>query len=529
MATAQKRGFRFPWGGDPRNDDQAADEQADDQPSDTVEGSSDLGPGPFGLARTGEARATDAPAQPAAEPVPPTTSADVASVLKRGSWPANDRRTAGPLSTDTPLASLARAAATVTARQPAETAADASTDRDAVDEIALAREQAIADSVPDDDAPLSADVEIEAVSEARLAAVTNAAPAREAKTMASVETEREVGPQARPAGRSAEATPERSRPVEPDTTPSAAPRRHNALVDGLVRAMREAAATARDEVVATFRVDADGRAEAIRSESAAATEGLKKAADADIAAIKEWSRAELARVREETERRIADRKTQLLEETEFEASGLQNRLSDLRAAVEAFEADMAGFFETLLAEDDPARLAGLAERMPVPPGMVEAADDTPASGAATEIASAEPKPTTPPPRGSRQAAAEEGAAAEAPPDASPPEADPDHLDAAAAAEAEAEASVGLDVQTELIVSRLTSVASIATFKSGLVHVAGVTAVSVTAGTDGDVLYTITHDGRVNFHEVLQAMAAFETRIVTEDTATITVAAREPAA
>jgi hypothetical protein len=106
---------------------------------------------------------------------------------------------------------------------------------------------------------------------------------------------------------------------------------------------------------------------------------------------------------------------------------------------------------------------------------------------------------------------------------------PDGLDAEAAAAAEAEALAGLDQQTQLIVSGLTSVGAISTFKSALLGGPGVSAVGVNAGTDGDVLFTVTHAADTDLRQVVGDIDAFQPRVMADDGATLVVVAREPGA
>ena len=84
--------------------------------------------------------------------------------------------------------------------------------------------------------------------------------------MSSVETGPQAATMEEPTSWTPEAVPNGAPPIEPAPAAAPNPRRANPLVAGLVRAMREAAATARDEVVTTFQVDAESRAEAIRAE-----------------------------------------------------------------------------------------------------------------------------------------------------------------------------------------------------------------------------------------------------------------------
>jgi hypothetical protein len=302
----------------------------------------------------------------------------------------------------------------------------------------------------------------------------------------------------------------------------AAPRRANPLVAGLLKAMREATAVARDETLAAFRAEAAERGEVVRADGVNAAAQLREIADADIAGIRDWSKAEIARVREETEVRIAGRRSQLVDETDARAASTEEHVQRLGSLVESFESEMAGFFEQLLAETDPARLAGLAERMPPPPSL----DDLePRAG----MAAATPEATE----------VEEADSA---------------LDSesAAAAEAEALASLGLparrgaagapasgtpaaggepsdDDATRVVVDGLVSVAGIAAFKRALTAVDGVSAVSVTSGAGGQFVFAVTHDKTTDLAAALPALREFDAQVVSSDPSGLSVLAREPAA
>lgn len=290
-----------------------------------------------------------------------------------------------------------------------------------------------------------------------------------------------------------------------------AARRGNPLVAGLVKAMREAARVARDESVAGLRAEAEERSEAIRAESTVNAAELRKTADADVTAIREWSKAELARVREETEQRINARRTQLVTETEAEAEATEAMLARLADVVAQFERQNEAFFESLFAEEDPARLAGLAERMPQPPAL----DTFGAAGWSGDPVAAEPD----------EAAAESDAPA-AEPDGLAAD---DRLDPDAAAAAEAEAIAGLDTQTHLLVAGLAGVAGIAAFKSELLGLPGVRAVSVATADGGEFQFSVTHDADADVRTALRDVAAFEIRVLSDDGATVSLVAQPVAA
>lgn len=149
----------------------------------------------------------------------------------------------------------------------------------------------------------------------------------------------------------------------------ASPRRTNPLMAGLVKAMRDAARSARDEATAKMKSDAAARLAEIRSQGVTAALTLKKRADDDVAEIREWSKAEAARIRQETDERIAKRRAERLHEVEDHAAETQRLQAEVNGAIAAFDAEMNRFFDILLKEEDPARLATLAERLPEAPSF----------------------------------------------------------------------------------------------------------------------------------------------------------------
>jgi hypothetical protein len=168
-------------------------------------------------------------------------------------------------------------------------------------------------------------------------------------------------------------------PEEPvamvDTAPATAPapaapaRRPSKLIADLAAAMRATAEAAREQALSQLGADAREVTETIRTRSTEGVAALRQHADDDIAAIREWSKAEIARIKEETDQKITGRKATLEAEVEGYSRAVDKRVDDVQRTVAEFEASMAAFFERLLAEEDPARLATLAERMPEPPAL----------------------------------------------------------------------------------------------------------------------------------------------------------------
>src|SRR4249920_405422 len=180
--------------------------------------------------------------------------------------------------------------------------------------------------------------------------------------------------------------PPHQEPEKPDmidvTTPAPA-RRTTKLMADLSRAMQTAAESARDETVARFITDSKTAVEEIQAAGQVEAADLRRRADDDVAVVREWSKAEIARIREETEARIAARKQALDGEIDAHAAVVETRVQRVGATVEAFQAEMDEFFERLLAEQDPTRIATMAETMPEPPDL---------AGLAASITEADPAP-----------------------------------------------------------------------------------------------------------------------------------------
>ncbi len=179
---------------------------------------------------------------------------------------------------------------------------------------------------------------------------------------------------------------------------SAAPtaaRKPNKFMADLTKAMQAAAETAREDTLGRFNAEAKSYIEGIHAASASEATDLRKRADDDIAGIRDWSKAEIARIREETDERISHRKTTLESEIEEHAAFIETRIERVQARVSAFEAEMAKFFERLLAEDDPTRFASMAESLPEPPpfdGPSPERDPSWYTTPAVETPASEPEP-----------------------------------------------------------------------------------------------------------------------------------------
>ena len=172
--------------------------------------------------------------------------------------------------------------------------------------------------------------------------------------------------------------------------PAATPRKPSKLIADLAAAMRATAEVAREQSLSQVEAEAREVVEQIRARSTDGTAALRQRSDDDIAAIRDWSKAEIAHIREETDRRISQRKSHLEEEIAAHAATIERRVEEVQGTVATYETEMAEFFERLLGEHDPARLAAMAESMPEPPSLAlwdESADldpETPQAGVASD-------------------------------------------------------------------------------------------------------------------------------------------------
>ncbi len=359
--------------------------------------------------------------------------------------------------------------------------------------------------------------------------------------------------------------------------------RTNPLVAGLVKAMREAAVASRAETTTRLQTEATARVEAIRTSGTEESSALRKRVDEDIASIRDWSKGEMSRIRQETETRIEARRADAIEENDRHGAHVEKLVEQVQSRVDAYEAEMDRFFEQLLAENDPARLAALAGQAPDPPDLtiedIEIPDETPPAatsewddvawgtgsqngmiGEDVLIGESDPEaaPTT-----EAEATADDkpvvedvvGAADESTTET------PVGLEAEAAAQAEAASTEGLEIRsdnvwpssvlaaarrtlhtptttefeaagianTRLFVNGLTSVAGISAFKGALGQLPGVRSVSVSSGEPGVFIFTVVHSPETDLQDGIAGLTTFSARVTEALDDRLTVVAQEPAA
>jgi hypothetical protein len=373
-------------------------------------------------------------------------------------------------------------------------------------------------------------------------------------------------------------TPVRSGTAAGSGTSAGGGARPSKFMADLSRAMQAAAQAAREESLGRIAAEAKQRIEEIQQQGSSGTTELRRRADDDVAATREWSKAEITRIKEETERRIAERKARLEADVEHHAVQIRRRADLVREAVTQHEAALAAFIEQLAAEEDPARIATLAQHMPEAPVLdeVDAAGDdwsahddegeAPSNGSRVPDAAGEGAhgvldepvdakgevdvsgaiPTT----ADAAAEAEAGPAATQPGIARIPT-----LSDAGAAAAEAEALGGLEgglaaaywmerqredeqddaaagdalVRTSLIVTGLSTVAGIAGFKRELSRVDGVRSVGVSAGEAGTFVFAVSHSPETDLAGAIPAIGAFQATIASATDDSVVVTAVEPSA
>jgi hypothetical protein len=95
------------------------------------------------------------------------------------------------------------------------------------------------------------------------------------------------------------------------------------------------------------------------------------------------------------------------------------------------------------------------------------------------------------------------------------------------AEGNADAPTSDTKVTQVVVTGLVSVASIASFKRHLGRMAGVASVGVTSGPEGEFVFAVTHGLDLVLRDAVPAMPGFQARVTGGDENTVEVSARDP--
>ncbi len=206
-------------------------------------------------------------------------------------------------------------------------------------------------------------------------------------------------------------------PAQPAPAPAAPPRKPTKLMADLATAIRSTAEAARDQQLSQLDAEANGIVEVIRAQSDEGAVALRRKSDEDVTGIRDWAKAEIARIKEQSEAKIADRKHLLEQEIADHAAAIEDRCGEVQSTVAGYREAMNAYFERLHVEDDPARLATMAESMPEPPTLAGLSDldDLEIDGAAARRAATEEAE----PEAVVQDAPDDEAAGEAEPEAEP--------------------------------------------------------------------------------------------------------------
>jgi len=156
--------------------------------------------------------------------------------------------------------------------------------------------------------------------------------------------------------------------------PVAQPRKHTKLMADLAAAILATTEAARDQRLTQVDADATAVTDMIRAQSTEGAAALRRRSDDDVDSIRGWAKAEIARIKLESDTRVAERQQLLDRELEGHAVAIEDRVAEVESTVAGYRRAMDIYYSRLAAEDDPARLATMAEAMPDAPALEALAD-----------------------------------------------------------------------------------------------------------------------------------------------------------
>jgi hypothetical protein len=83
------------------------------------------------------------------------------------------------------------------------------------------------------------------------------------------------------------------------------------------------------------------------------------------------------------------------------------------------------------------------------------------------------------------------------------------------------------VTTQVVTTGLVSVASIASFKRHLGHLAGVAHVGVSSGPDGEFVFAVEHEAETSLRDLIPTVPGFGARVVSSGEGILQVRAQDP--
>ena len=132
----------------------------------------------------------------------------------------------------------------------------------------------------------------------------------------------------------------------------------------LALAMRGAAERERERITAEVDAATEAHIEKVRLRAATEAAELRRLAEEDIDGIHAWSKEETIRIREETDFKIGTRREELQSYLIRHAAIIDGEVGHVEGAVRDYRGELDQFFARLVAEDDPAAFAQLADEMP---------------------------------------------------------------------------------------------------------------------------------------------------------------------
>jgi hypothetical protein len=163
-------------------------------------------------------------------------------------------------------------------------------------------------------------------------------------------------------------------PAPAPAAPAPAPRKHTKLMADLTAAIRATTEAARDQRLGQVETEAQGVVDLIRAQSSEGAAALRRRSDDDVESIREWAKSEIARIKQESDARVADRQGLLDRELEGHTIAIEDRVAEVDSIVTGYRTAMDAYFLRLAAEEDPARLATMAEAMPDAPSLESLGD-----------------------------------------------------------------------------------------------------------------------------------------------------------
>ncbi len=161
----------------------------------------------------------------------------------------------------------------------------------------------------------------------------------------------------------------------------------NALLSGLITAMRDVADRERTAKVADLKTAVDEAIDRLKARAAAGADQLRERAELDVAGIADWVKSETERIEAEGRTKTETRRSQLTDQLAEHEQRSEREMGAVRSRVAEYETQLSTFFAELEAITDPAVFGTAAKRMPRPPAL-----DVP--GEAVTATTPPPAPTT---------------------------------------------------------------------------------------------------------------------------------------